>query len=34
IDVIKGPFSPNPNIKFLYINDPDGYEVQLVEIIK
>lgn len=34
IDVIRGPFSPNSNIKFLYINDPDGYEVQLVEIIK
>lgn len=29
--VHSGPFSPNPNIKFLEILDPSGYRVQIVE---
>jgi len=31
IQITKGPFSPNPKINFCYVNDPDGYDVQLVE---
>jgi len=33
IPVHSGPFQPNPFIKFLYIQDPDGLKVQLVENI-
>lgn len=29
--VIPAPFSPNPALKFYFIQDPDGYMVQLVE---
>lgn len=31
IEIIRGPISPMPSIKFLFINDPNGYEIQLVE---
>lgn len=31
IPVIRGPISPNPSTRFIFIKDPDGYEVQLVE---
>lgn len=34
IPVARGPVSPVPNIRFLFILDPDGYEVQLVETRK
>lgn len=30
----KGPVSPNPAIRFFFIQDPDGYNVQLLEHIK
>lgn len=30
IPVIRGPISPNPVTSFIFIKDPDGYEVQLV----
>ena len=33
VPVHSGPFQPNPFIKFLYIQDPDGLKVQLVENI-
>lgn len=33
IPVHSGPFQPNPFIKFLYIEDPDGLKIQLVENI-
>jgi len=26
---IAGPFSPNPHIKYFFVSDPDGYQVQL-----
>jgi lactoylglutathione lyase len=26
-----GPISPNPSIRFYFVNDPDGYTVQLVK---
>ena len=31
VSVTKGPFSPNPRIRFFFVSDPDGFEVQLVE---
>ncbi|QUL56823.1 VOC family protein [Paenibacillus tritici] len=31
IPVARGPVSPNPSLRFLYILDPDGFEVQLAE---
>jgi len=33
IPVHSGPFQPNPFIKFIYILDPDGVKIQLVENI-
>lgn len=27
----EGPFEPAPFIKFIYVKDPDGYKIQLVE---
>jgi len=32
IPILRGPISPNPATRFIFINDPDGYEVQLVEM--
>ncbi len=32
IPVLRGPISPSPSVRFIFINDPDGYEVQLVEM--
>lgn len=34
IAIYSGPFQPNPHIRFLYILDPDGVKIQLVETIK
>lgn len=31
IPVHSGPFQPNPFVKFIYIQDPDGLKIQLVE---
>jgi lactoylglutathione lyase len=31
IPVYSGPFQPSPQIRFLYVQDPDGLLVQLVE---
>ena len=31
IDIISGPFSPNPHIKFIYILDPNGLKIQILE---
>lgn len=31
IDIESGPFQPNPHIKYLFINDPNGMKLQLVE---
>ncbi|WP_238654717.1 VOC family protein [Paenibacillus piscarius] len=31
IPVARGPIAPNPGIRFCYILDPDGFEVQLAE---
>ncbi|PKL08329.1 MAG: glyoxalase [Spirochaetae bacterium HGW-Spirochaetae-7] len=34
IPILSGPFQPNPSIRFIYIQDPDGLKVQLVENIR
>jgi lactoylglutathione lyase len=34
ISILSGPFQPNPAIKFIYIQDPDGLKIQFVENIK
>ena len=34
IEKIAGPFQPSPMIKFIYVDDPNGVKVQLVENIK
>lgn len=31
IKVDKGPFQPNPHIKFFYVKDPNGFSIQFVE---
>lgn len=31
VPVIRGPISPHPHLRFSFVRDPDGYEVQLVE---
>lgn len=31
IPILAGPLSPNPGIRFLYILDPNGLKIQLVE---
>jgi lactoylglutathione lyase len=33
VDILSGPFQPNPHIKFFYLLDPNGLKVQLVENI-
>ena len=34
IPIARGPVSPAPHVRFLFVRDPDGYEVQLVEMKK
>jgi len=31
LEIVGGPYQPNPHIKFFYIKDPDGVRVQFVE---
>ncbi|CAM3382487.1 MULTISPECIES: VOC family protein [Saccharibacillus] len=31
IPIARGPVSPNPRLRFLYVLDPDGFEVQLAQ---
>ena len=33
IDIVAGPVQPSPNVKFLFVKDPDGMKIQLVESI-
>jgi lactoylglutathione lyase len=30
-DVIRGPFSPMPGVRFSFIHNPDGIEIELIE---
>jgi lactoylglutathione lyase len=34
IPIHAGPFQPNPSIKFIYVLDPNGVRIQLVENIR
>lgn len=34
IPVARGPISPNPSLRFFYVLDPDGFEVQIAEHFK
>ena len=34
IPVIRGPISPVPSMNFLFIKDPDGVEIQLVQHVR
>lgn len=29
--ILEGPYSPNPQMTFLFLQDPDGFRIQLVE---
>lgn len=31
IEIKSGPISPNPSIRFFFIQDPNGIEIQIVE---
>ena len=31
VPLLRGPVSPNPHLRFAFVQDPDGYEVQLAE---
>ena len=31
VENIEGPFLPGPNVKFIYITDPNGVKIQFVE---
>lgn len=31
IAIVAGPISPNPSTRFFFVNDPDGYRIQIVE---
>lgn len=31
VPIARGPMSPHPSIRFLFIKDPNGIEIQLVE---
>jgi lactoylglutathione lyase len=31
IAILSGPFSPNPHVKFFYVQDPNGLKIQFVE---
>lgn len=33
ITILSGPIQPNPNIKFIFIQDPNGMKIQLTEHI-
>lgn len=31
IPILRGPISPDPHIVFFFIQDPDGYEIQIAQ---
>ena len=31
VAITGGPFSPNPHVRFFYVKDPNGLNIQLVE---
>jgi lactoylglutathione lyase len=34
IQIDRGPIQPNPNVKFFFVKDPNGLDIQFVENIK
>jgi len=34
ISILSGPHQPNPFIRFIYIADPDGMKIQILENIR
>lgn len=34
LEVHSGPFSPNPSVKFFFVEDPNGLKIQFVENVK
>lgn len=34
IDILDGPFQPNPQSKFFFISDPNGLRIQFFEDVK
>jgi lactoylglutathione lyase len=34
IDILAGPISPNPMVKFIFVHDPNGLKIQFVENAK
>jgi len=34
INILSGPFQPNPHTKFFYVLDPNGLKIQFVENIQ
>jgi len=32
VPIVAGPIQPNDFVKFIFIHDPNGYKIQLVEI--
>lgn len=34
IEIIEGPTKPNPFVRFIFIKDPNGMRIQLIENIK
>ncbi len=31
VEIISGPFQPNPNTRFFFIHDPDGVNLEIIE---
>ncbi len=32
--VVSPIISPNPNMRFIHVNDPDGYDIQLIQNLR
>ena len=31
VEIVSGPFQPNPNTRFFFIHDPDGVNLEIIE---
>lgn len=34
LEILSGPFQPNPSTRFFYLLDPNGFKIQIAEILK
>ncbi|HHV13401.1 MAG TPA: VOC family protein [Clostridiales bacterium] len=34
IEIVSGPISPNPSVRFIFVHDPNGLRIQFVENAK